>query len=598
MSSAFRYSLLWLIGSTVMMVAALSSIAAAYSNGHYVPDNADAFYHARRILDSVMNHAPVIQFDKKIHAPEGSWLCWPWGYDTLMATITGLFGPFADIDQANRILMNIPPVATTLAMLLVVVIARQLALSFLQSVVLTLAFALLPAVFRGFSVGNVDHHFAELLVTLGVWAAGIWFFRSQNRSAPAIVLGAVLGGAVAITNGLFVLQVPVCVYFALRWIRGQSLPAPRQTLHFAITLALSTLVVCLPSEPFRRGFFEFYTLSGFHLYVATVVAVFSVILSRIAFTRRKLQVVIGLALLALIPFFSTLYLASSFVTGNLAAISTIVEAQSPYRLFISDPDGNALMYMSWMLWLMGPMLLLNLWWVWRKNDPTMQFAAIMSIFGLLFFQMQYRFGVYGLLPMLLTPLLFCRDLVVAHPKMRRAVTLLLPALYLAAYVPTARAWNPHLVLANDVGYGNIRSVWPRFAELCREHPGLALADIDAGHWIRYHTDCSVTANVFLLTPQQLAKVDENTLLLALTPKQLLVERKDVRYVLAFHSVSIRNSDKGQETPDLEALRRRLIPMERELLGPEELIPPQFKVRWEVRTPKGQIYSRLYEIVRE
>jgi hypothetical protein len=46
------------------------------------------------------------------------------------------------------------------------------------------------------------------------------------------------------------------------------------------------------------------------------------------------------------------------------------------------------------------------------------------------------------------------------------------------------------------------------------------------------------------------------------------------------------------------LRQRLAPLERDLLGPEATLPPEFKKRWEVRSPKGQIYARLYEIVRD
>jgi hypothetical protein len=55
---------------------------------------------------------------------------------------------------------------------------------------------------------------------------------------------------------------------------------------------------------------------------------------------------------------------------------------------------------------------------------------------------------------------------------------------------------------------------------------------------------------------------------------------------------------GREVPQLEALRPRLPPLERDLLGQKADIPPQFKERWEVRTPRGQIYARLFEIVRE
>jgi hypothetical protein len=48
---------------------------------------------------------------------------------------------------------------------------------------------------------------------------------------------------------------------------------------------------------------------------------------------------------------------------------------------------------------------------------------------------------------------------------------------------------------------------------------------------------------------------------------------------------------------LDKLRLQMQHVERDLLGPEANIPPQFKRRWEVQTPSGQIYARLYEIDR-
>lgn len=599
MSNAFRNALLWLLASTVMVMAALSSVSTSYADGRFLPENEDAFYHARRILDSILNHAAVIQFDPKIHAPEGSWVTWPWGFDTLMATITSAFGPFANVDAANRVLMNIPPAATVFAVMLLVVLARQLKLSGLHTLLLTLSFALLPAAFRMFNVGNVDHHFMEMLCTLGTFTAGAWFFREGNRSpAAGIVLGLLMGFAVAMQNGLFVLQVPICAMFALRWIRGQALPERRNVVAFAIALVVSTLAACLPSEPFRRGFFEFYTLSGFHLYVAATVAVFAVLLTRLRFTRRNLGILVVLALVALLPFLGTLYYASSFVTGKLASITSITEAQSPYRLFLEDEGGRAQMNLSWFLLLLFPMTLINAWWVWRKQDSVAQFVAVMGVFGLVFLQLQYRFGVFGIVPMVLTPLLLAREVSAWRPRWNKFVAPLTVALIVAALSPTATAWNTHFVLSNHLAYGAIRSVWPRFAELCRERPGLVLADIEAGHWVRYHTDCPVMANVFLLTPQHIAKIDENRELLMMTPAQLLAARKDIRYVFAFHNAVIRKQPDGKETPILEMMRAQMAPMEHALLGPERELPPQFHKEWEVRTPEGQIYARLYEIVRE
>jgi len=71
-----------------------------------------------------------------------------------------------------------------------------------------------------------------------------------------------------------------------------------------------------------------------------------------------------------------------------------------------------------------------------------------------------------------------------------------------------------------------------------------LADINAGHWIRYHSECSVIGDEFLLTPIHMAKA-----------------------------------------------------LEREPLAPDAKLPPQYGLRGEARTPGGQLYGRLYEIER-
>ena len=91
----------------------------------------------------------------------------------------------------------------------------------------------------------------------------------------AITLGCVLGSSVAIHNGLFILQIPIAVTLALFWLRGIPLPHRLQVIAFGAALLATTLLVCIPSEPWQRGFFEFYTLSWFHFYIAACVAVFA-----------------------------------------------------------------------------------------------------------------------------------------------------------------------------------------------------------------------------------------------------------------------------------------------------------------------------------
>jgi hypothetical protein len=148
-----------------------------------------------------------------------------------------------------------------------------------------------------------------------------------------------------------------------------------------------------------------------------------------------------------------------------------------------------------------------------------------------------------------------------------------------------------------VAYSNVRSIFPVLKKSCAQRPGIALADLDTGHWVRYHSQCSVVADVFLLTPQHYAKAIENSRLLAKSPVELLTAKPEVRYVFAHHSFAITRDKNGVETPNLDEMRLLMQPIERDLLGPEANIPPQFKLLRELKTPAGQIYARLYEIER-
>ena len=596
MTPAFRYTLLWIAGSMLAVIAALTMLTAGHSNGEFLPSNGDAFYHARRILDSVFSGESVIQFDDRIHVPEGSWLTWPWGFDTLMASITKMFGPFANEAAANRILMNIPPAAAPLAVALVVTITRQLALPFFLALLLVLGFSALPLVFQKFAVGNVDHHFAELLWTLSTLSAGIRFFRAGPPARGAgLVLGCVLGTALAIHNGLFILQIPVSLTLGLFWLRDAPLPARRQMLSFGAALLATTLLVCIPSEPWRRGFFEFYTLSWFHFYIAACVAVFAALLSVMPRNRRNLVIVVVGAGCALLPIVGMLALASEFVSGQLESISTIAEAKSPYVLYQHYGEAMSTRFISSLLWLTGPMLLLNLWWVYRLRDSALQFVAMAGAFGLALMQMQFRLSVFGELPMLLTPLLGARLLAESRVELRRAAMAGCAVLFVVSFYPTLASWHLQWTLGGAYSYPNIRATFPELKKLCAVRPGVVLGNLDTGHWVRYHSQCSVIADVFLLTPQHAAKVVENDRLLSLTPVQLMTDKNPVRYVFAHHTTGLFLDAQHVEGPDLDQLRQSLPTLEADLLGPEAALPPQYKKRWEERTPAGQVYARLYEI---
>jgi hypothetical protein len=592
-SPALQLLLLWIVGSVLMVAFSLMGLSAAFADGQYVPSHGDAFYHARRILDAVMTGQPVMQFDRHMHLPEGSWVTWPWSFDAAMAAITRCFGPFRDAAAANAVLMHIPVFAGPVAVALVVWLSQLLRLRFALSLALVVAFVCLPSVHASYSVGNVDHHFAESLWTSAAICAGIWFWRNPHRLAPACLLGAILGSACGVHMSLFILQLPLVALYLLRWLRAEALPPGRVTSALAAALLLVTLAICLPSGPFRAGLFDFYTLSGFHLYVAAGSAVFMLLPTWLPRRAPQVAMLFVAAAAALVPLVGALDLGTRFLAGNVESTRGIQEIYSPYVILFDFSDRYSAPFLLNALWLALPAMFYCLHLLIRKKEAELQYFALAAAMGLLLLQLQARLHVFGELALLAVPLFALRTALDTWPRHAAKIALSACALFALVLLPIKDHWGLQWRLAHSPGYAEIRGVFPILRAACERRPGVVLADTEAGHWVRYHTDCSVIGNVFLLTPQQEAKAQQTDRLLSRAPRELLSAEPAISYVLVFHTVSI---DPRRE-PDLEAFRQRLPALEAALLGRDAALPPDFTLLWKLDTPAGQPYARLFEIAR-
>jgi hypothetical protein len=597
---AFRHTLLWIFGSLVIVVAALTMLPGARIDRQYIPSNADAFYHARRILDVVMTGAPVAEFDASIQYPEGSWISWPWGFDTAMAAIVGWFGPFAAESAAAAVLVHLPVAAAVLAVALLVLLWRQLELSSAAAVLATFGFAALPLVFLTFAVGNVDHHFAELLWTLLSLCAGLAFFRGSASVVPAVLLGVVLGSAVAVHNGLFILQVPVALTLAWRWLRREPLPARHNVLVLAAALVAATVLVSTGSESWRRGVFEFYALSWFHTYAAAATGAFAVALTLI---RPRVWNAVWLAVAAVgvaLPLLLRAGLGAEFVTGEFEALRNVIEAQSPYELYTLFGPAQSTALFSWLMWLALPALLLNLYWVMRVGEPGRQFFAIAAAMLLVLMQLQYRFGVLGIVPLLAT-LALALDAIRTHwPARSRSLAVAAALCLVAALIPTREVWTRARAPGGDPFYADMYPGLMQLRDACERRRGVVLSAINDGHWVRYHTSCAVIGNVFLLTEQDARKRREVETLLASAPSSLRRERPDVTYVLVHRELELFVPVAADGSHGQGVLRWRdasLPALVRELLGPDESLPEGYRVLWSSHLPDGQVLGRLLEIER-
>ncbi len=266
------YVTAWLLTSVVAVALALLVTSASYVDGEYIPVSIDSFYHARRILDAAIGERGFYQFDNMIHVPEGSWINWPWGYDYLMASILSFALWLRPSMDPMTFLAHVPVAWLCLNMGMLALVARRVGLSASLTAVSMFGFAMFPLTQTMHGVGNIDHHYAELTFVLATLWAGLGFFSADRQPKAGITLGIVLGVAPVFHNGLFILQIPVLLCFFVLWLRGQ-MPGMRDLYLFAAALTGSTLLILLPSEPFRDMQFEFWTLSWFHIYIACCSAI-------------------------------------------------------------------------------------------------------------------------------------------------------------------------------------------------------------------------------------------------------------------------------------------------------------------------------------
>lgn len=585
---------IWLIAGFVAAWVCSLELSAAHIGNEYVPVGNDSFYHARRILDTVRDPASFYQFDSKIHAPEGSLLVWPWGYDYLLANIVRAGMAIGISSDPMAILIWIPVAAVFLSLGFSIVIARQLSLSAPLTALAALCMAFAPSTRLLHGAGEIDHHFAELISVLGSLAAGLAWFPRPTVS-KAVWLGIALGVAPAIHNGLFILQIPLLVTLFLRWVQRQDM-APGPALTFSGVLMLSTLAVLLPSLPFQMGRFEFYTLSWFHAYIAFATATLSLFLMRTKPTRTSAIALAAIAATLLGGILSQLDLATGFLGGSFERLKLIGEMRSPLALAMLDPILLTKFY-SFLIWLFPLTLILCVVQCWRQRGSPLLLFWVTSVCGLLLLSAQWRMHYFGSFALYLPWLASIQEFARKHPERERPTVLATGLVLLLSYAPQLR----YELLdtppkAGDPWYARVSPMVKILREACAKDPGIVLADSNAGHYIRYATDCSVIANNFLLTPQHFAKADEVDRLFSLSATALLTAAPYPKYVLVRPS-SISRATGGYRYIFSGLGSHRLEP---ELLSaPAASLPAQYRLLGTVPLPMvaGIAYAKLYKIER-
>jgi len=588
--------LYWVSASALAALLAMGFLSAAYVDGSYVPVGNDAFYHALRIIDAAGSRG-FYQFDSTIHVPEGSLLTWPWAYDYLMSRVLAIALWLNPVVEPMSVLAYVPVVFAVVNLGLFVLIGRAIGLRPVYAGLGVVALALSPLTQGLHGVGAVDHHFIELsFVLLTTWL-GLLFFRNSASIAVAVGLGGALGVAPAFHNSLFILQFPLLLAAGICWMRKFSLSG-RGAAILAASLVIACLVALIPSLPFRTLRFEFATHSWFHLYVAVVSATVIVLLTRIDFSLRRLAFVAGLTLVLALPLGIEISKGADLLSGSTVLLDQIAEVRSPFDMFWSDGGPlSATRYYSWLI-VLAPALagfcLVSLWWI---ANPSQIFLNCAAAFGISLMLAQFRFHPFGYWALLAAGLAFLQMAEGSFGKQARWVPAVAAVVFVAAYWPPLghqlfQRFPPGLTPE----YAVTRPLYLKLHDVCLDDPGIVLAATDDGHPIRYHSDCSVIANNFLLTRLHGEKVLEAERLLSMSPEELRAAPPGVRYVLVrLNNLLMREAGtyRASTPQELAAANKPLF----NALS-EKAIPEGYELVAELRTQDDRDipYARLLRVV--
>lgn len=584
---------LWLVTGTLACLLCLYHFSATLVDGEFIPADHDSFYHAHRILDALDAPLDLIQFDPLIHAPEGSWVTWPWAYDTAMAALAGALLGSGVVAEPMIALAFVAPlwVYVNAALLLMIGVRLALPLPLLGLAMLCFATSTLTRALH--RVGMLDHHFIEYSFVLGVLLIGLRWFGDLARHRPALLLGVMLGAAPAFHNGMFILQLPVLLSFAALWLLGRDLPR-RPSQLFAIALTLSTLLMLLPSQPFMQGMFFYYLHSWFHLYIAICTSLFLVLPTIFARTPRNAIALLMLAIVAAIPVLRQFLAGSDFVFGNLTGFEALYETRTVWTWVMAGHWQHLNELYSGLVWLL-PLALLGLIAFTCKRPRNEQiFFAVSCVFGSALLLRQFRLEYFGSYALYLPWLVLIGAALQRWPQRRTVMLLTTAGVFVLAYLPSLNAARAALPPANDHQYLLLRDVYPILERHCAAEPGVVLAEHGDGHYITFHTTCGVIADNFILTPQHESKVVESNRLLSADLDFVMQHAPWVRYIY------VRRKDNIYDFPGCYPNCPENAGLRRELFAVDSDTDQRLELLFEkkiVRDGREEPFARAFRVVR-
>lgn len=520
-SNTFKLINIWIICGFTAFMAALLPSHAVFTGNHITPYGPDSFYHVKRIL-LFLNKGKLLHFDPQVHAPHGGYICWPWGFDSSMAAIASTVKLFFSDLSYLEILVYIPAFWVFINVGLIILICRSLKFNNTLVFFSALIFSLLPLTQDLHQVGRVDHHMVELTFILASLYTGVQFFHSPDSKKYSLVLGVVLGISQAFNPGLFVLQIPLLICCMLMWLFGTWNKGAYALV--ALGLILSTFLCLLPSVFLYLGYFNYYYLSLFHLYVAACTSIMLLLFLCLERNKKNVFIIIIIILLLSLPILNNTLNGFDFLTGHLPFYSGINEVVPPVtfkHVQIAKYSG---------LILLLPVSIISIIYIYlKKRDACNLYILVYSIFGTVFMLLQYRLNYYGSF-VLFIPLLYAASIIKDHIKINHVVFYsLIFAIIAACLYPSIPELFIHHPIGGSFDYELSRFIYKDMEKECEENPGVVLADYNDGNFIIYHTACSVIGNNMIISPEDINQAYMSYNLMSM-PLQEVLKKKWIDYI--------------------------------------------------------------------
>jgi len=247
-----------------------------------------------------------------------------------------------------------------------------------------------------------------------------------------------------------------------------------------------------------------------------------------------------------------------------------------------------------------------LWALWRARSREQTFFYTTCLFGMVMMSFQFRLYYFGSVALYLPWMIWSSQWARDNRNRLRIASVVAFVICSIALFPSFRGrLFLNLPVGLDPHYQMAGPMMPLMEELCKQNPGTVLAFNDAGHYLRFHTECSVIANNFLLTEQQQDKVRELDELLAMSVDDALAARPDIKYILAYYpkiyAIQPDGSQQFGTKVDLVYMNQKW-PLLLDLLQPDdpESISPRLRIRKQFAFQSDElgtlVVGRVFEVV--